>query len=55
MLKKLLFKKEKYLYVDCIYLKDSYENGRLKGANVFARLFDIIDDKLFVIQNKDEL
>lgn len=54
MLKKLLFKKEKYLYVDWDYLKDSYENGRLKGADVFARLFDMIDDDLFVRENKDE-
>lgn len=54
MLKKLLFKKEKYLYVDWDYLKDSYETGYLKGATVFARLFDIIDDDLFVVQNKDE-
>tara|TARA_Y100000389_G_scaffold140839_1_gene138715 strand:- start:2521 stop:3060 length:540 start_codon:yes stop_codon:yes gene_type:complete len=54
MLKKIIFKRDKYLFVDCEYLKDSYENGRLKGAQVFARIFDIIEDDLFVSQNKDE-
>lgn len=54
MLKKILFKQEKYLYVDCDYLKDSYENGRLKDATVFARLFNLIQDELFVWQEKDE-
>tara|TARA_A100001011_G_scaffold399945_1_gene511258 strand:- start:4199 stop:4741 length:543 start_codon:yes stop_codon:yes gene_type:complete len=54
MLKKVLFKEDKHLYVDWDYLKDSFENGRLQGATVFARLFDIIDDKLFVLRNTDE-
>lgn len=54
MLKKVTFKNNKYLYVDCEYLKTSYENGRLQGASVFARLFDLIQDDLFVPQNKDE-
>lgn len=54
MLKKLLFNQEKYLFVDWEYLKDSYQNGRLKGATVFARLFDIVEDDLFVLQNKEE-
>ena len=54
MLKKLLFKEDKHLYVDWNFLKDSFENGRLHDANVFARLFDIIDDELFVLRNKDE-
>jgi len=50
----VLFKENKHLYVDWNYLKDSFENGRLQGATVFARLFDIIDDKLFVLRNTDE-
>ena len=55
MLKKVLFKKEKYLFVDWDYLKSSYENGRLQGATVFARLFDLIQDELFIFQeNKNE-
>ena len=54
MLKKFIFKREKYLYVDCNELKTSYETGRLQGANVFARLFNLVDDGLFVSQNKEE-
>ena len=54
MLKKLLFKKERYIFVDWNYLKDSYENGRLHGADVFARIFNIIDDNLFLTEEKEE-
>ena len=53
-LKKILFKKDKYLYVDWDYLKDSYNDGYLKGADVFARLFDIVEDYLFASREKDE-
>jgi len=53
-LKKILFKKDKYLYVDWDYLKDSYNLGYLKGADVFARLFDIVEDDLFASRQKDE-
>ena len=54
MLKKLLYKRDKYLLVDWDYLKSSYEDGRLQGSTVFARIFDIVDDELFAIQNKNE-
>ena len=54
MLKKVIFNKEKYLYVDWEHLKNSYESGNLQEATVFARLFDLIQDDLFVPQNKDE-
>lgn len=54
MLKKVILNREKYLFVDWEYLKNSYESGNLQGATVFARLFDLIQDDLFVHQNKDE-
>jgi len=47
-------KRDKYVYVDWNYLKESYNNGRLKGAHVFARLFDIVDDELFANNEKNE-
>ena len=47
MLRKIIFKHHKYLYVDLEYLKESYLTGRLIGANVLARLFGLIEDKLF--------
>ena len=53
-LKKVLFKKNKHLYVDWDYLKTSYENGYLEGADVFARLFGILHDGLFATKEKDE-
>lgn len=53
-IKKFIFRDFKYLYVDWDYLKSSYENGYLQGAHVFARLFDMIDDGLFVSQEKEE-
>jgi hypothetical protein len=33
--------------IDPDYLKSIFENGRLEGARVFARLFHIFDDGLF--------
>lgn len=53
-IKKFTFKNFKYLYVDWDYLKSSYENGYLTGADVFARLFDMSDDGLFASQEKEE-
>ena len=53
-LKKVLFKKNKHLHVDWDYLKTSYENGYLEGADVFARLFGILHDGLFATEKKDE-
>tara|TARA_Y100000389_G_scaffold178371_1_gene191488 strand:- start:3762 stop:4286 length:525 start_codon:yes stop_codon:yes gene_type:complete len=55
MLRKVVFKDYKYLYVDLEYLKDSYLNGRLLGANVFARIFGIVEDNLFKNEINDSL
>lgn len=52
MLKKVLFQKDKHMYVDFDYLKNSYESGHLKGAMVFARLFNLIEDDLFLTEDK---
>lgn len=61
MLKKIIFYdgshitiNKSFLYADMEFLEESYKNGRLKGANVFARLFNIIDDNLFANKEKNE-
>tara|TARA_Y100000768_G_scaffold225339_1_gene170133 strand:- start:35 stop:610 length:576 start_codon:yes stop_codon:yes gene_type:complete len=54
MLIKINFLNDKYLYEDTEFLKNQYNEGRLKGATVFARLFNIIDDKIFKVENKLE-
>lgn len=55
MLKKLVFKRHKHTYVDIDFLKESYTNGRLIGANVFARIFGLIEDDLFKFSSKNML
>ena len=53
MLREILFKNDKHLYFDWNYLKTSFETGRLKGASVFARLFNFIEDgKFYIEKNK---
>lgn len=55
MLKKVLFKHDKYLYFDWAYLKDCFENGRLQGATVFARLFNFIEDGKFLVESDKDV
>lgn len=47
MFLKLILCKDVTLLLDKDNLKHMYEHGRLKGATVFARLFNIVDDELF--------
>lgn len=52
MLIKIHFLNDKYMYVDKDYLVEEFNNGRLKDATVFARLFNIIEDDVFKVENK---
>lgn len=54
MLVKIKFLNDKYIYVDTEFLKNEFNEGRLKDATVFARLFNIIDDEKFKVENNLE-
>tara|TARA_Y100000389_G_scaffold106302_1_gene103248 strand:- start:3359 stop:3934 length:576 start_codon:yes stop_codon:yes gene_type:complete len=54
MLIKIIFLNDKYIYADTEFLKNQFNEGRLKDATVFARLFNIIDDEKFKVENKLE-
>lgn len=54
MLIKIKFLNDRYIYADTEFLENQFNEGRLKDATVFARLFNIIDDGKFKVENKLE-
>ena len=44
MLIKIKFLNDRYIYADTEFLENQFNEGRLKDATVFARLFNIIDE-----------